>query len=303
MTTTYRPGLVPEDAKKVPEFLRNELMKLYRAMNQPVLIDKILRTNTTYVETISGDLWLLANARWSAEDEEFYRIDITKAAFGHQIQAASYLPGEPELGYFVAGSTIWVASPAAYELIRGGGLEAGERYGAVGGWELGMTITQERNMTVGGMGIEMDGSGTFPYGRFVHNTAAAPYSRRNTGIAKNLYADFADVDDDTKDSWFLGYTEQVDGSGNTVAGSQRISAVRVAAGTTTWTELFAIDALTGWFKSNTFTVANLPAAATAGAGARAFVTNANATTFASIVAGGGANGVPVYSDGTNWRIG
>lgn len=51
------------------------------------------------------------------------------------------------------------------------------------------------------------------------------------------------------------------------------------------------------------TVGTLPAAATAGAGARAFVSDANATTFASIVAAGGANGVPVYSDGTNWRIG
>jgi len=39
------------------------------------------------------------------------------------------------------------------------------------------------------------------------------------------------------------------------------------------------------------------------AGQRKFVTDANATTFASIVAAGGANGVPVYSDGTNWRIG
>jgi hypothetical protein len=51
------------------------------------------------------------------------------------------------------------------------------------------------------------------------------------------------------------------------------------------------------------TVSGLTAAATAGAGARAFVTDANATTFASIVAAGGANQVPVYSDGTNWRIG
>lgn len=50
-------------------------------------------------------------------------------------------------------------------------------------------------------------------------------------------------------------------------------------------------------------VANLGTAASAGAGARWFVTDANATTFASIVTGGGANGVPVYSDGTNWRIG
>ena len=50
-------------------------------------------------------------------------------------------------------------------------------------------------------------------------------------------------------------------------------------------------------------VAALPAAATAGAGARATVTDASATTFASTVSGGGANIVPVYSDGTNWKIG
>jgi len=51
-----------------------------------------------------------------------------------------------------------------------------------------------------------------------------------------------------------------------------------------------------------YTVATLPTAATF-ARSRAFVSDANATTFASIVAGGGANIVPVYSDGTNWRIG
>lgn len=51
------------------------------------------------------------------------------------------------------------------------------------------------------------------------------------------------------------------------------------------------------------TVANLPSASAQGSGARAFVSDANATTFASIVAAGGSNRVPVYSDGTNWRIG
>lgn len=51
------------------------------------------------------------------------------------------------------------------------------------------------------------------------------------------------------------------------------------------------------------TVANLPAAA-ANKNVRGYmVTNATATTFWSIVAGGGANIVPVISDGTNWRIG
>lgn len=51
------------------------------------------------------------------------------------------------------------------------------------------------------------------------------------------------------------------------------------------------------------TVAGLPAAATAGQGARRMVTDANSTTFNSVVAGGGANIVPVFSNGTTWRIG
>jgi hypothetical protein len=52
-----------------------------------------------------------------------------------------------------------------------------------------------------------------------------------------------------------------------------------------------------------YTVATLPSAATAGIGARAFVSDATLAVFASTVAGGGANKVPVYSDGTNWKIG
>lgn len=50
-----------------------------------------------------------------------------------------------------------------------------------------------------------------------------------------------------------------------------------------------------------FTVATLPAAGSPGR--RAYVTDANATVFLSIVAGGGANIVPVFDDGTNWVIG
>lgn len=50
------------------------------------------------------------------------------------------------------------------------------------------------------------------------------------------------------------------------------------------------------------TVATLPPASI-GAGARSFVTDATGTTFLNVVAGGGANKVPVVSDGTNWLIG
>jgi hypothetical protein len=52
-----------------------------------------------------------------------------------------------------------------------------------------------------------------------------------------------------------------------------------------------------------YNVAGLPGAPAAGPGARLFVLDATVTTFASAVVGGGANPVPVYSDGTVWRIG
>ena len=50
-----------------------------------------------------------------------------------------------------------------------------------------------------------------------------------------------------------------------------------------------------------FTVATLPSAAEVGA--RAFVTDSSVTTFGSTVVAGGANKVPVYSDGTDWKVG
>jgi len=58
-----------------------------------------------------------------------------------------------------------------------------------------------------------------------------------------------------------------------------------------------------YLKSGAVLVVNLPAATTVGMGADYMVTDATVTTFASIVAGGGTNIVPVYSDGTAWRIG
>lgn len=50
-------------------------------------------------------------------------------------------------------------------------------------------------------------------------------------------------------------------------------------------------------------IASLPSAATAGAGARAHVTDALAPVFGATVAAAGAVSIPVYSDGTNWKVG
>ncbi len=58
-----------------------------------------------------------------------------------------------------------------------------------------------------------------------------------------------------------------------------------------------------WINIPPVAVGSLPAAATAGEGARSFVTDALTPVFGSIVAAGGAANVPVYSDGTNWIVG
>lgn len=58
----------------------------------------------------------------------------------------------------------------------------------------------------------------------------------------------------------------------------------------------------GPWRLKSYTASALPAAATAGAGALAYVSDANATTRLSTVAGSGSNKVIVFSDGSNWLI-
>ncbi len=59
----------------------------------------------------------------------------------------------------------------------------------------------------------------------------------------------------------------------------------------------------GAVRHEAVTVANLPAPAAAGQGARHFVTDATSKSFSALVVGGGPHSVPVYCDGTNWRVG
>lgn len=56
-------------------------------------------------------------------------------------------------------------------------------------------------------------------------------------------------------------------------------------------------------KTNSTTVGALVSANSAGAGSRAFVTDADSRTFGNLAVGGSANSMPVFSDGSNWYIG
>lgn len=84
------------------------------------------------------------------------------------------------------------------------------------------------------------------------------------------------------------------------------TALANAAATVQNTLTTALALVAGTAVLSSYTVAGLPAAATAGAGATAFVTDASTTLVLGLggaVTGGGANKVPVYSDGTSWNYG
>ena len=85
----------------------------------------------------------------------------------------------------------------------------------------------------------------------------------------------------------------ITGTGANITGTANVS------GTANVGDLNAV----GIVKTGVFATANIPAAAIAGAGARAFVTDATLATFGSAYVGGAANAVPVWSDGTGWFIG
>jgi hypothetical protein len=99
----------------------------------------------------------------------------------------------------------------------------------------------------------------------------------------------------------------------TVAGNTAVTGGLTVTGATTVGALTASIATsstsvtaTTYAKTGTVLVSALPAAATAGASARYFVMDATvvaAGNFGNTPTGGGANFVPVYSDGTVWRIG
>lgn len=84
------------------------------------------------------------------------------------------------------------------------------------------------------------------------------------------------------------------------------SPVTVASGTGAQTYATGLAINVGTAVRTSYTVATLPSASTAGAGAMAFVTDGSTTVILGLgltVVGGGANKVPVYSDGTNWIVG
>jgi len=105
-----------------------------------------------------------------------------------------------------------------------------------------------------------------------------------------------DVNDATVPAGSINYVQY--NNGNVMGGTSTFTFVSS-------TGLLSVPNITttGVVKTTATTYSGLPTASSAGAGARAFITNANTTAFLAIVGGGGSNAVPVVSNGTNWIVG
>lgn len=85
-------------------------------------------------------------------------------------------------------------------------------------------------------------------------------------------------------------------SGNLTSGNANLGNIVIA-------NTFTGNLSSSLIKISPVAVASLPSAVTVGVGARAFVTDADSTTFNAPAVGGGSNNMPVFSDGTSWFIG
>ncbi len=133
--------------------------------------------------------WVLANATYNRTTDKFSRVDTTKTAFAVNFRITTNIPFESN----TKGICFWRCTSGANPI--------SDTYGTTGGWELMYAMTEYRDTVIGGLGMEIDGSGQSPYARIVNTILS---SVKHRGILTNLFNDFSGVDDAAQPSWFAG---------------------------------------------------------------------------------------------------
>jgi hypothetical protein len=174
----------------------------------------------TYFTELDGDAYWSVNAFHNGTN--WMRVDVAKPAWLFQFNVDSLMVFESYRAW-----TFWIASAAANPI----GAVA-----TVGGWELAASMSQYRDWTLGGGGMEVDGHATveeYGYGRFQHATITGV---AKTGLLVNSYLDESGRDRPLKPSWQCGF--QSDGA------TDRFVLSRAAGGVSWpgWTELLTVSA-------------------------------------------------------------
>ena len=205
----------------------------------------------------------------------------------------------------------------AFGAQAGSAITTGQRNLAIGYQSLLVTSTLSNNTAIGYQALKVNtgatntaiGSSALPASISCSNDTAVGFNagllysgttsfNNNVFIGANACADATDV----SNSVFIGaatggtagaigcvvigYAEQSPGVNSNAIGTSAL-----------------LTKLGGSILGKVTTVAGLATAVTALIGCRSFVTDALGPTFGATVVGGGTVSVPVYYDGTNWKVG
>jgi hypothetical protein len=186
---------------------------------------------------------------------------------------------------------------------------------AIGYAALYVNTTGNQNIAVGAQSLFANTNGLNNVSVGVYSLLSNTTGGSNTAIGTQALNGNTTASNNTAVGYQAGYNNTT-GANNTFIGYTAGTAVTTGSNlivigyTATASSITATNEITIGNSSVTVTrlggttvVASLPSAATVGAGARSFVTNSLSPTFGTTVVGGGTVSVPVYSDGTNWKVG
>lgn len=171
-----------------------------------------------FTEMTAGDFWITSNAFWDGTN--WQRQDTGRTSFALNWQTYTDIPGETNLKGLMFLRAVSGTNPIS------------STFGSFGGWEFLYVMTEFRDIVIGGYGIEVDGAGTVPYGRFQHATVGGI---KKTGILTNVYLDESARDGTSYNSWSV----TVEDDGTSTGDCFRIK--RAPSGASlVWTELFKL---------------------------------------------------------------
>jgi hypothetical protein len=189
--------------------------------------------------------------------------------------------------FAVSGQAVAGAGSTNLFLVSGGEIDVGIVTGASSRHRIGWSLVGTDNL----QGAELDCAleiGAFP-----------PAGQWRQGIVfSQIHGMFAIATNGT----LIG----CDGSPHTVLNGidwSQLSFTNVAIATPGFSVSGQGDVASRFLRTGIQVLAGLPSAAAVGAGTRGFITDAASRVFDTVAVGGGANYMPVWSDGLNWRIG
>lgn len=177
----------------------------------PTLTGDITHNTYSHYQEVNGDVYHAINARHDGTN--WVRLDTSKPAWLWE-----YNMGTDMVYESYKAATLWVAQAGANPI---------NGFTAEGGWIMASSMSQFKDFTLAGAGIEIDGNFTHPYGRVQHYTVN---STKRTGLLTNAYLDHSGRDDVNKESWFAGI----------YADSYKVRRAN-AGGTLTFNDLLTID--------------------------------------------------------------